>query len=105
MHSKKHLSFTALRQAFSSLLYKIEDTRQKNKTEYTLHDVVMSGFACMYMQCKSLLFFQRKLAKRHSGRNNLQTLLGYSRSLKIQRSEKALMPLIVMNSRQSLKLF
>jgi len=76
MHSKKHLSFKALRQAFSDLLYKIKDTRQKNKTNYTLHDMVMSGFACMYIQCKSLLQFQRDMAQRYAGRSNLQTHFG-----------------------------
>jgi len=54
---KKHLNFDALRQALSDFLYKIDDPRQKSKTSYSIHDVVMSGFACMFLQCPSLMDF------------------------------------------------
>ena len=72
MSIKKHLNFDALRQALSDFLYKIDDPRQKSKTSYSIHDVVMSGFACMFLQCPSLMDFQRRMSG-WFGRNNLQT--------------------------------
>ena len=72
MSMKKHLNFDALRQALSDLLYKAEDPRQASKVSYTFHDVIMSGFACMFLQCPSLMDFQRRMSG-WFGRNNLQT--------------------------------
>ena len=72
MTAKKHLNFDALRQEFSDLLYQTDDPRQKTKVGYKLHDIVMSGFACMFLQCPSLLEFQRRISG-WFGRNNLQT--------------------------------
>lgn len=61
MHSKKHLSFKALRKAISSQFCQIEDSRQKGKVLYSLHDCLMSGFAMMYLQDPSLLAFQKRM--------------------------------------------
>ena len=57
----------------SKLFRKIPDVRQPNKIEYSMHDILMSSFACMYFQDPSLLQFQEKL-KDEQNKNNLQTL-------------------------------
>ena len=75
MLSKKHLSFTSLRKALSKCFNGIKDHRQINKISYTIHDVAMSGFACMHFQDPSLLQFQKRLEK-HYHKSNLQTLFG-----------------------------
>ena len=72
MHIKKHLSFTPLRQAMSSILRKLPDSRQAEKVNHSIHDCVMSGFACMFFQSPSLLEYQKRLKKR-SFKNNLET--------------------------------
>jgi hypothetical protein len=73
MSPKKHLGFTSLRQMLSRCFNNIPDPRQQNKTDYSLHDGMMSGFACMYFQDPSLLQFQKRLEKKHH-KSNLQTL-------------------------------
>ena len=73
MNPKKHLSFGSLRHGLSSLLDKLPDTREQAKTDYTIHDAMMSGFACMYFQDPSLLQFQQRL-KEAENRHNLETL-------------------------------
>ena len=75
MHSKKHLSFNALKKAISSQLRQIEDPRQEGKVFYNLHDCVMSAFAMMYLQDPSLLAFQRRIQDRIQ-RNNVNTIFG-----------------------------
>ncbi len=51
----------------------VPDIRQEAKTDYTTHDVLMAGFACMFFQDPSLLEFQKELEKVER-RNNLQSL-------------------------------
>ncbi len=52
---------------------KIKDTRQSTKINISLHDALMSGFACMHFQSSSILEFQRRLQEeRHQ--NNLKSL-------------------------------
>lgn len=75
MNPKKHLSFGSLRNGLSSLFQDIPDTREAVKTDYSIHDAMMSGFACMYFQDPSLLQFQQRL-KEAENRDNLQTLFG-----------------------------
>ena len=75
MKVKKHLSFGAMRKKLSDMFNKIPDHRSENRIEYPLHDVLMSGFACMHFQDPSLLQFQQRLEK-DQHRNNLQTLFG-----------------------------
>jgi hypothetical protein len=55
--SKKCLSFTNLRKVLSKCFNAIKDYRQINKVKHSIHDVLMSGFACMYFQDPSLLQF------------------------------------------------
>lgn len=73
MNPKKHLSFGSLRNSLSSLFCHIPDKRQKEKTDYSIHDAMISGFACMYFQDPSLLQFQERL-KEANNQDNLQTL-------------------------------
>ena len=73
MHTKKHLNFNALRKVLSRRFLEIADFRQKGKVDHTIHDVLMSGFAMMFYQDRSLLQFQQRLEEAIH-RNNLQTL-------------------------------
>lgn len=75
MNPKKHLSFGSLRNGLSSLFCAFPDTREPAKIDYSIHDAMMSGFACMYFQDPSLLQFQERL-KEIEERHNLQTLFG-----------------------------
>ena len=73
MHTKKHLSFNALRKMLSRRFLEIADFRQEGKVEHGVHDVLMSGFAMMFYQDSWLLQFQQKLQE-VIDKNNLQTL-------------------------------
>ena len=73
MHTKKHLSFNALRKMLSRRFLEIPDSRQETKVEHGMHDVLMSGFAMMFYQDSSLLEFQERLEEAIH-KNNLQTL-------------------------------
>ena len=73
MNKLKHLNFTALRRKMSEIFKSIADWRQSEKIGYSIHDVLMSGFACMYFQDPSLLQFQQRMQKK-THRSNLQTL-------------------------------
>lgn len=73
MKQKKHLNFTALRSKLSEIFRAIPDWRESGKRKLNLHDVLMSGFACMHFQDPSLLQFQERL-KEERQRSNLQTL-------------------------------
>lgn len=77
MNPKKHLGFGSLRTFMSKHIQQYPDWRQENKSKYSLHDAVMSGFACMYYQSTSLLQFQKELEDREKN-NNLRTLFGVS---------------------------
>jgi len=73
MHTKRHLSFNALRKMLSRRFLEIPDFRQEGKVEHGVHDVLMSGFAMMFYQDSSLLQFQQRLQEAIH-KNNLQTL-------------------------------
>lgn len=75
MKLKKHLNFTELRKKASEVFRSIPDPREVNKRKLSLHDVLMSGLACMHFQDPSLLQFQARLEDAHQ-RCNLQTLFG-----------------------------
>jgi len=77
MKPKKHLSFGSLRNFTSKHIHKYLDWRQEHKIDYSIHDAVMSGFACMYFQSPSLLQYQKELEDREKS-NNLKTLFGVS---------------------------
>lgn len=77
MNPKKHLSFGSLRNFISNQIHKYPDWRQKSKSDYSIHDAFMCGFASMYFQSPSLLQFQKELKDREK-RSNLETLFGVS---------------------------
>ncbi len=54
MHSKKHLSVSALLELISNKFGLISDNRAPNST-HKIKDVMLSGLACMYFQSQSLL--------------------------------------------------
>jgi len=57
----------------SSAFEQIPDGRQQKKVNISIHDALMSGFACMHFQDPSLLQFQQRMQEEQH-RNNLQTL-------------------------------
>ena len=73
MKSKKHLNFSGLRQVLSVTFSSLSDKRQTAKTDYSIHDTMMSGFACMFFQDPSLVQFQERLREARQ-RDNLQTM-------------------------------
>jgi hypothetical protein len=73
VHTKKHLSFSALRKALSELFETIDDSRQAGKIDYTLHDCLMSALAMMFFQDPSVLAFQRRMQESMQS-NNLKTM-------------------------------
>jgi hypothetical protein len=75
MKIKKHLNFTSLREGVSEIFRAIPDARQASKVEISLHDALMSGFACMHFQDPSLLQFQQRLQEQQHS-NNLKTMFG-----------------------------
>jgi len=76
MHFKKHLNFKSLREAIQEKFALIPDTRAANK-QNKLTDVLLSGFAMMYVQSPSLLDFQRKMEAAKQ-RNNLRSMFNVS---------------------------
>jgi hypothetical protein len=62
-----------LRHKLSEIFSKIKDARQSSKIDISLHDALMSGFACMHFQDSSILQFQRRMQEEQH-RNNLETL-------------------------------
>jgi len=73
LHTKKHLSFSALRKLVSDRVLKFEDIRQESKVEYSLHDCCQSAFAMMFFQDPSLNAFQQRLQEKRQ-LNNLKTM-------------------------------
>lgn len=72
---KKHLNFTSLRHELSRTFERISDTRQQKKVSISIHDAMMSGFACMHFQDNSILQFQQRMQDEQH-KNNLETLFG-----------------------------
>jgi len=75
LHTKKHLSFSALRKGLSELFESIDDSRQEGKIDYSLHDCLMSTLAMMFFQDPSVLSFQRRMQDSMQS-NNLKTMFG-----------------------------
>jgi hypothetical protein len=75
MNPKKHLSFGSLCNGFGKILLEIEDKRQKGKVDYSIHDTMLSGLACMVFQDPNLVEFQRRLESSQQT-SNLTTLFG-----------------------------
>jgi hypothetical protein len=77
MHSKKHLSFSALRKLISLRTSEIEDKRQDSKIEHILHDCCQNAFAMMFFQDPSMNSFQERLQDIKQA-NNLKTMFNAS---------------------------
>jgi hypothetical protein len=75
MKIKKHLNFSSMRHELSEVFRGIKDDRQQSKISISIHDAMMSGFACMYFQDPSLLQFQKHMQDDQQ-RNNLESLFG-----------------------------
>jgi len=75
MKIKKHLSFSSLRQGISQIFGSITDWRQPNKVRVSIHDALMSAFACMHFQDPSLLQFQIRMEEDQQ-QNNVSSLFG-----------------------------
>ena len=54
---------------FSPEKNKIKTEFRLGKVDYSIHDALMSGFACMHFQDPSLLQFQKRLEKKHHKSN------------------------------------
>tara|TARA_R110002072_G_C7913700_1_gene530546 strand:- start:172 stop:1506 length:1335 start_codon:yes stop_codon:yes gene_type:complete len=70
---KKHLSFDSLQKTVSTHLLNIEDSRIQGRCNHSLHDAVMSGFACMFFQEPSMSEFQRRMEMDRQ-QNNLRSI-------------------------------
>ena len=75
MTEKKHLSFSSLQKILAQYFRKMPDNRQQSKVNHSVHDSLMSAFACMYFQDPSLLAFQQRLQDSTQS-NNLKTIFG-----------------------------
>lgn len=70
---KKHLNFDALRSSLSHFFASIPDHRVQGRCQHSLHDAMMSAFACMFFQDPSIAEFQRQVQEGKNN-NNLHTL-------------------------------
>lgn len=77
MHQKKHLSFSALRAQMTQRFNAIDDGRQADKVDYSIHDCLMCAFAMMFFQDPSMLAFQRRMEEQ-AQINNLKTVFTVS---------------------------
>ncbi len=75
MKIKKHLNFTGLRKQLSEVFRAIPEWRQTSKISYSMHDALMSGFACMHFQDPSLLQFQKRISNSRANENLPQNSL------------------------------
>ncbi len=73
MRPLKSLTLDAIISRFSHAFSASPDYRDAGKVNYPLRDCLMSGFAMMFFQHKSLLEFQRRMKQRR-GRSNLETI-------------------------------
>ena len=70
---KKHLNFDALRSSLSHCFASIPDSRVQGRCQHSLHDAMMSAFACMFFQDPSIAEFQRQVQEGKNN-NNLHSL-------------------------------
>ena len=71
----KHLNFDSMVQCVRDAASKFPDQRKQTQLSYSLPDIVISAFACMYIQEPSLLSFQKRMEEA-SQNNNLRTMFG-----------------------------
>jgi hypothetical protein len=70
---KKHLSFDSLVNTMRRHCELLPEPRHKGKLRYPLVDIVLSAFACMFFQDRSLLQFQRRMEDKKQ-RSNVNSL-------------------------------
>ncbi|MBU0706680.1 hypothetical protein KJ807_05710 [Patescibacteria group bacterium] len=70
---KKHLSFESLRLVMEKELRGVSDKRRVNQVNYSVYDVIMSGFSMMYFQDLSVLQFQERM-KEDQHQSNMETV-------------------------------
>ena len=75
---KKHLSLGSLVKALREDLQKLEDNRQSHKIKYSMADIVLSAFGCMFFQDPSLLAFQKRMQDEHH-LSNFNTIFNVER--------------------------
>lgn len=75
MRPLKSLALESIVSLLSDTFSQIEDARDPNRIDYSLHDTLMSGFTMFFFQHPSLLQFQEAMAKKR-GLSNLQTIFG-----------------------------
>ncbi len=75
MKKNESITFLNMRKILSSNITNTSDNRQEGKIDYSLHDGVMSGFACMFFQDPSILQFQKR-AEKSIHQINLTSLFG-----------------------------
>jgi len=75
VHTKKHLSFTALRKAIAERFEHVDDLRHAGSVDFSIHDCLMGSLAMMFFQDPSLLSFRRRLTQERQ-LGNLKTIFG-----------------------------
>jgi hypothetical protein len=75
MRPIEKLTFEAVVGRLRSQFEKLEREERPGKYDYSLSDLLMSGFAMLFFQDPSLLAFQERMQKKHD-RCNLQTMFG-----------------------------
>jgi hypothetical protein len=75
MRPLESLTLEALVSLLSDSFQRFPDQRHPDRISFLLHDTLLSGFACMFFQHRSLLEFQRRMKERR-GRCNLETIFG-----------------------------
>lgn len=69
------LSFGALLAILTDVFRQLPDQRTGENTQYTICDAALGAFGIFFMQCPSLLAYQRDMQRR-KGCNNAQSLFG-----------------------------
>jgi hypothetical protein len=82
---------------------RLPDPRHPDRVTFHAHDTLLSGFACMFFQHRSLLQFQRRMKERR-GRSNLETLFGVREVPSDSQMREILDPLPIEPLRQLLPL-
>jgi hypothetical protein len=75
MRPLKSLTFEAFLDTLSQTFAGIEDSRQPQRINFSLHDALMTAFAMFFFQHPSLLQFQIAMKQRR-GRCNLESIFG-----------------------------
>ena len=73
----KHVNFDSMISGIRDGFAQFPDPRERKQIRYSIDDIAMSAFACMYFQEPSLLAFQERMQE-ESQNNNLRTMFGVS---------------------------